>query len=449
MSRRSFAVIALSLALVLIGINSQAGCLFWLASMLLAALSVSWLLSLFQVRGLTFERRHKQEIGEDQLLELTLSIQNRSRIPRSLLEVLDGDPSRPGEKKPRLKPPRKTIREQWHDPSAAVKPPPEEAGGQAAFLLENMPGRTKIDLMYKRGSLRRGVFNDWPGFFYSEGILGLTRHSSRVSPASRLVVFPSYASLKSFPFIDSLLHPHHTPHGVSAKGAGMDYYGVREFRAGDALRHVHWRTTARRGELVVREFETEVGVPLLILIDTQPRTESQGTCDALDSAARLAASIARYAHYAGHPVALASYKGDSLDVLQIPSFRGALQWLATVEMDARIGPEEQVEGLGRQIRPGSFFCHILPAVRFDHARAAAALPPQSHTALVFIDLASHAANGSQISSSAGGSAQIVADLQRAPFPGLFSLSLYRKGDDLRECLEKSLITFAGSRFRER
>ena len=448
MSGRSFAVLALSLALIMIGINSQAGWLFWLASMLLAAVLVSWLLSIFQVRSLSLERRHKQEVGEDQTLELTLSVRNRGMIPRSLLEVVDGDPGLPSEKRPRLKPPRKTIREQWRDPSPPIKTLPEESGGLAAFLLGSIPRRSQVDLTYKRGALRRGVFDNWQGFFYSEGILGLARHSSRTFPESRLVVFPSYVSLKTFPFIDSLLHPHHTPHGVPTRGAGMDYYGVREFRAGDALRHVHWRTTARRGELVVREFETEVGVPLLILIDAQMRAEPHGDYGALDSAARLAASIARYAHYAGHPVALASYRGDELEVLQIPSFRAALQWLAALDLEASIGPEEQVEGLGRQIRPGSFFCHILPAIPFDYSRAAAALPPQSHAALVLVDLPSHGGNASR-SGSGNGSGKMLDDLRGLPFPGLFSVSLYCKGDDLRECLEKPQIICADSQYRER
>ena len=42
---------------------------------------------------------------------------------------------------------------------------------------------------------------------------------------------------------------------VVRAGHGTDLYGVREFRSGDALRRIHWRTSARRGQLVVREFE--------------------------------------------------------------------------------------------------------------------------------------------------------------------------------------------------
>jgi uncharacterized protein (DUF58 family) len=444
---RSFAVLGLAFALILIGINSQAGWLFWLASILLAALIVSWILSMIQVRGLEVKREHKEELAEDESLDIKLSVYNRGLLARSLLEVIDCDPYRPGDRKPRMSPPRKSVREQWRDPSPPVMPTPEEAGGQAAFLLPRVAGRSKTEVSYTRGSLRRGVYEDWPAFLYSEGIIGLARHNSRVSPPSRLVVFPSYALLKSFPFIDSSLHPHHAPYGISLKGAGMDYYGVREYRAGDDLRHVHWKTTARRGELAVREFEMEVGVPLVILIDNQEKPEAPRGSPWLDSSARLAASIARYAHYAGHPVALAAYRGKELDLLQIPSFRGALYWLAELAPEAEIGPEEQVQGLGRQMRPGYFFCHILPATPFDYSRMAAAIPRQSQSAVVLVDMPSHAeTNGRQ---GLGPSAeQLLAELESCAVPGLFSVSLYRKGDDLRQCLEKPLITCAGSLYLE-
>jgi uncharacterized protein (DUF58 family) len=430
----------LAFALILIGINSQAGWLFWLASMLLAALLVSWLLSVFQVRGLGVERAHKPEVVEDELLETKLFVHNRGRLSRSLLEVIDSDPCRP-QKRLQLRPPRKSIRELWRDPSPPLKPSPDRAGGQGAFLLPRLPGKTKTTITYTRGALRRGVYEDWPAFFYSEGVIGLARHASRINPSSRLVVFPSYAKLRYFPFVDSFFHPQYAPRAVSFRGAGMDYYGVREYRAGDPLRHVHWRTTARRGQLAVKEFETEIGVPLLILVDNRAGTGAE----VLDSAARLAASVARYAHYAGHPVTLACYKGRELELLQIPTFRAALQWLAALSAESRLAPEEQAKGLEGRVRGGCFFCHILPAAPFDADRLAAALPPHSQAALILIDLPSHQKHKASPSIA---SEAMVEGLLSSPFPGLFSVSLYRKGDDLRECLESSLITCAGSRSLE-
>ena len=53
-----------------------------------------------------------------------------------------------------------------------------------------------------------------------------------------------------------------------------EYHGLRDYRPGDSPRWIHWRTSARRGELMVKEFEQENEQDLAILIDPWlPRTK--------------------------------------------------------------------------------------------------------------------------------------------------------------------------------
>jgi uncharacterized protein (DUF58 family) len=55
----------------------------------------------------------------------------------------------------------------------------------------------------------------------------------------------------------------------------MEYHGLRDYRSGDSPRWIHWRTSARRGELMVKEFEEQNEQDLAILIDPwMPRTKS-------------------------------------------------------------------------------------------------------------------------------------------------------------------------------
>ena len=70
-------------------------------------------------------------------------------------------------------------------------------------------------------------------------------------------------------------------------GSGNEIFGVREYQRGDPLRRIHWRTSARRGELVVREFEPPGRRTLTVLLDAAPKTAAEA-----DQAARLAASEA-------------------------------------------------------------------------------------------------------------------------------------------------------------
>ncbi|MFN5290400.1 MAG: DUF58 domain-containing protein [Planctomycetia bacterium] len=57
--------------------------------------------------------------------------------------------------------------------------------------------------------------------------------------------------------------------------AQEEFHGLRNFRAGDSPRNIHWRTSARRGELMVREYEDNPGDDLLVIVDPGV---GQGSC---------------------------------------------------------------------------------------------------------------------------------------------------------------------------
>src|SRR5438445_13416249 len=70
-------------------------------------------------------------------------------------------------------------------------------------------------------------------------------------------------------------------------GSGTEMFGAREYRPGDPLRRIHWRSSARHGELIVREFEPPGVQTVGIFCDPSPPT-----AEAADQIARLAASEA-------------------------------------------------------------------------------------------------------------------------------------------------------------
>ncbi len=58
-----------------------------------------------------------------------------------------------------------------------------------------------------------------------------------------------------------------------SQGAGLDPRGVREFVQGDPMRYIHWRSSARRGKIMVKEFETGSGVSLSLILQRTEGTE--------------------------------------------------------------------------------------------------------------------------------------------------------------------------------
>ena len=103
------------------------------------------------------------------------------------------------------------------------------------------------------------------------------------------------------------------------------------------MRSIHWRSSARAGQLIVREYEEEVASPVDLVIggaDTGTPPDS-----AFEQVIAAAASIALYAISTGHPVRLHRAAIDGPASLAEPSRAEALDWLAaTAPVDASLEP---------------------------------------------------------------------------------------------------------------
>lgn len=127
---------------------------------------------------------------------------------------------------------------------------------------------------------------------YPSGLVkvgAVTRHSTR------LLVLPRIQAVEGL----TLPHGrHYQPGGIaeaSRVGESTEFLGTREWRTGDRLRDIHWRSTARVGRLIVKEFQEEYFVRLAIVLDVEARSagDDQHLERAISLAAGLTASLAR------------------------------------------------------------------------------------------------------------------------------------------------------------
>lgn len=79
-------------------------------------------------------------------------------------------------------------------------------------------------------------------------------------------------------------------HGVRVRGTGYDLHGIREHRSGESLRRVDWKTSARVGELMVRELEDAGRVEVLLVADPGSVSGAAGPA-VVDAALRHAAAL--------------------------------------------------------------------------------------------------------------------------------------------------------------
>jgi len=124
---------------------------------------------------------------------------------------------------------------------------------------------------------------------------GLFKVGAVTRQFDRLLVLPRVTPLEGFEL------PHgrnYQPGGIaeaSRVGESTEFLGTRPWRSGDRLRDIHWRSTARAGQLVVKEFQEEYFVRIAVVLDVEARTahDERYLERAIALAASVTASLAR------------------------------------------------------------------------------------------------------------------------------------------------------------
>jgi uncharacterized protein (DUF58 family) len=169
------------------------------------------------------------------------------------------------------------------------------------------------------GPVRRGPIGARDWVLESGDPIGLFRHRGPSIDSELALVLPRFTALAERPQTREVEASLAAPRA----GSGTEMFGVREYRRGDPLRRIHWRSSARHGELIVREFEPP-GVQILgIFCDPSPPTQ-----DAADQIARLAASEAWDCLRGGGRVILWAPGAEPTRPDESRSFWSALEWLA-------------------------------------------------------------------------------------------------------------------------
>lgn len=149
------------------------------------------------------------------------------------------------------------------------------------------PGHT-VTLDVQAEVNRRGVLRFSTLQLSSRFPFGLFERRLRVAAEHETVVFPALLRLRK-----RLDKPARAAAVMAQTSAGRDlargedeFYGLREYRAGDSLRRVHWRRSARTGQLVVREMADVRPRVLLVVVDAhQPGDRGRDASEAAVSAA--------------------------------------------------------------------------------------------------------------------------------------------------------------------
>ncbi len=193
-----------------------------------------------------------------------------------------------------------------------------EASGVLPPLGGSRTRRSRVRFSYPVQGLRRGRHALGPLRVEATDPFGLVVRRHVFGEAEELVVLPRRHAL--WPL---------TPHGADHDGAsraapqnagiGEDDVVARSYLPGDALKRMHWKATAHRGELMVRQEEQQVNPRAGIVLDTDARSHGTGLdrdewvySPELEWAVSATASVLDHLVRIGYAVAVRA-PGDAVD----------------------------------------------------------------------------------------------------------------------------------------
>lgn len=189
---------------------------------------------------------------------------------------------------------------------------PHALGGRPRFRLDAVPRHGGTILEYAVTPTLRGIHHIGPLRTRIGDPFGLSEFERELADRSRLVAVPKVFPLSGLPAGSGLGTGDDGTTRLRA-GHGDDDAMVRQYRYGDDIRRVHWKSTARRDELMVRVEERPWHGGVTVLLDRRSAAHrGSGAGSSVEWAISAVASICLHLHQSGQQVRLVTEDGQVL-----------------------------------------------------------------------------------------------------------------------------------------
>jgi uncharacterized protein (DUF58 family) len=183
-------------------------------------------------------------------------------------------------------------------PTLAVADAFDRGRRAARFLLPPLAAGEEGRAAYRFPTDRRGRFEVGPLRATLSDAFGLVSSTRRILGVEEVIVYPRVHEIAPPPEVGGLDLDRDSPLVRARVEPSGDFMTLRDYAPGDDLRHVHWRSTARRGHLMMRQNETRRRAPVLLLLDVRPAAHDRAS---FERAVEACASIATALDRAGRP----------------------------------------------------------------------------------------------------------------------------------------------------
>lgn len=196
-------------------------------------------------------------------------------------------------------------------------------GTLAAFRIPSLAGGADHEDLFVIPTARRAVIQVGPALSVRGDPLGLLRRQVHWTVADNLFVHP-----KTIPLYGATTGSMKDLEGQPTKDLSsndVSFHALRQYVPGDDRRYVHWRTSARTGVLMVRQFEETRRTHLAVALSLDP--DEYATVDEFELAISVAASLGAQAIREERPVTVSAGR----ELLRARSGRMLLDGFATLD----------------------------------------------------------------------------------------------------------------------
>ena len=297
---RRFQLFVMAAILLIAAFSTEEEFLFYLVYLSILVIGGSYILTRLGLADLEAGYAVNQLTGHvGDKLQITYTLRNTSRVPKPWLEV--------------------------HNPTTL----PGGLPGRAIAL----GSRAERSWLVRAPLTRRGHFRVEPLQIRTGDPFGFFEASASVGQGVAVVVYPRIERLPLWKLPAASIEGSHAAPERTLQTSPLATT-VRPYAPGDAFNRIHWKSTARHGEIQVKEFELEQTADAWIFLDLERSVQGgRGEESTVELAVRAAASIAAKALLENRAVGL-TVNGHRQAI--VPVDRGARQHLKIMQLLAAV-----------------------------------------------------------------------------------------------------------------
>lgn len=258
------------LVLLLLGLEQQINLILLVAGLAAGPVVASFLVSAAMLRRLRTTRRMPSYVFSGEPFQIDYTLENARRYTAALALFIEDDGA----------PADRTV-----SGASAISP---------RVFFERVAGRDRARVRWEGIGPKRGRYRFRALEVVTRSPFGLLERRVTFDDPGELIVYPAVGQLtRRWHLVQRQATETRRGQRHDRTAQQQEYHGLRDYRPGDSPRWIHWRTSARLGQPMVKEFEQQSEQDLAILLDPWlPRTKiAAGQREFLDRAVEFAATL--------------------------------------------------------------------------------------------------------------------------------------------------------------